>query len=101
MGLAPIHLFKVEIYKGVPLFSVLFYTTFYFLSFLFYFFLIVVTQLSAYYIYWWFLLIFLIILGALYIVSLLFDVNFIKAFFAYSTILNTINFLSLVLTNFS
>ena len=38
LGITPLHLFKVEVYKGIPLLSIFFYTT-YFFSVLFIFFL--------------------------------------------------------------
>jgi hypothetical protein len=45
----------------------------------------------------WFIFIGFVIVGGLYILFLFFDVNFIKAFFAYSTIINTYSLLLILL----
>jgi len=37
LGVAPFHLFKLEVYKGLPYMSIFFYTTFYLLVFIFFF----------------------------------------------------------------
>ena len=93
LGITPMHLFKIEVYKGLPFLSIFFYTTYYFIIFFFFFlytltdFLLVfntITQL--------FLSLFLL-LGGVYTISLLFDINLTKVFFTYSTVLNTFGFL--------
>jgi NADH:ubiquinone oxidoreductase subunit 2 (subunit N) len=33
IGFTPVHLFKIEVYKGLPFISIFFYTTYYFLVF--------------------------------------------------------------------
>lgn len=97
IGITPMHLFKIEIYKSIPFISIFFYTTVYFISY----FIFVCIILSEYLydlskivtvILWNYL-----ILGSLYLLFLIFDVNFMKAFFAYSTIANSINFLAIIL----
>nr|YP_010632227.1 ymf65 [Cryptocaryon irritans]WBP62343.1 ymf65 [Cryptocaryon irritans] len=92
VGLTPFHLFKIEIYKGIPFLSIFFYTTYYFLIFFLYFLILLASNLFSFYILVWFILVFFLIFGSLYIISLLFDLSFIKAFFAYSTVINSINF---------
>lgn len=99
LGLTPFHLFKIEVYKGLPYLSIFFYTTYYF-SILFIYFLLLLSDnlfvfISSYYIF----LVFLLSAGSLYIISLLFDVNFLKAFFAYSTIINTVGFLIIFISS--
>ena len=37
LGITPFHLFKVEVYKGVPFLSIFFYTTYYFVVFFLFF----------------------------------------------------------------
>ena len=94
MGLTPFHLFKIEVYKGLPLISILFYTTLFFFVY-FMFFVILWTHylpflklvLSVY-------LYVIIFIGGAYIMSLLFDVTALKSFFAYSTIINSLLFLT-------
>jgi hypothetical protein len=48
--------------------------------------------------YIWFFFCLFIVFGGFYIVILLFDINFLKAFFSYSTIINTYSLLCLVLS---
>lgn len=99
VGLTPLHLFKIEIYKGIPFLSIFFYTTYYFLVFFLYFSFILLHNLSSLFLYWWLYLLIIIIFGGFYTISLLFNINFIKAFFAYSTIVNCISFICLVFVN--
>jgi len=89
LGSAPLHLFKVEIYEGLPYVSILFYTTFYvsvFFLFLIYFFsnltLSIYINLIQVFIYF-------ILFGLIYVVfNSIFNIQTLKSFFAYSTILN-------------
>lgn len=100
LGIAPVHLFKVETYKGVPYLSILFYTTYYFVVVFFMFLCLldesIITFVSAYY----YLFLFFVSLGLIYIITLLFDVNYLKAFFAYSTVANSLGFLVLFVSRF-
>lgn len=43
LGLAPVHFYKIEIYKGLPFITILFYTIFFFLGFFLYFCLLMVS----------------------------------------------------------
>ena len=92
LGLAPVHLFKLEVYKGLPLQSILFYTTFYFWGFYaaFIWFFINVLQFVANE--WWIAISLLLLAGGVYSLSLFFNVLAVKAFFAYSTIFNVFLF---------
>jgi len=100
LGIAPIHLFKVETYKGIPYLSILFYTTYYFIVIFFMFLCLldenVISFLNAYY----YLLLLVVLVGLVYITTLLFDVNYLKAFFAYSTVVNSLGFLVLFISRF-
>jgi len=90
LGLTPLHLYKIELYQGIPFKTIFFYTTYFFLtfiSFFAYFLLFLFNYTSSY---WMLLITIFFILGVIYTISLLFDVNFIKAFFAYSTVINVI-----------
>ena len=99
IGVAPFHLFKIEIYKSIPYLSILFYTTYYISTFLFFLLYLLSSLYISLFVYIWFIFSFILIVGSIYIVSLLFDVNFIKAFFAYSTIINTTNFIIIIISN--
>ena len=94
LGITPLHLFKIEVYKGIPFLSIFFYTTYYFSVFFIFFVYVLSDLLSTFVIQYYLFLLFLLFLGSIYIITLLFDVNFIKAFFAYSTIINTVGFLT-------
>lgn len=93
LGITPFHLFKIETYKGLPLLSIFFYTTYYFVVF-FTFFLFLFSDFLCVFVNQYFLLFMLILFfGSFYVLILLFDVTFLKAFFTYSTVINTIGFL--------
>jgi NADH:ubiquinone oxidoreductase subunit 2 (subunit N) len=93
IGFTPLQLYKIEVYKGLPYIAIFFYTTFYFLVFFMFFILLLVLYLNSFVMYWWYLLLFIIVFGGVYIISLLFDINYIKAFFAYSTMVNSMGFI--------
>lgn len=99
IGLTPSHLFKIEIYKGIPFISIFFYTTFYFLSYFIFVTLMIQTYLNSFKSYYYYFLIIFITLGLLYVLFLLFDISFTKAFFAYSTVVNSITFMALLISN--
>ena len=99
VGIAPFHFFKIEVYKSIPYLSIFFYTTYYlsvFLLFLLYF---ISNLYIGFFMYMWFIFLILLVLGSIMLITLLFDINLIKSFFAYSTIINTINFVIIMLTN--
>ena len=99
MGITPFHLFKVEVYKGLPFLSIFFYTTYYFVVF-FMFFMFLLSDLLVFFVNQYFLFLTIILFfGCIYVIVLLFDINFLKAFFTYSTIINTIGFLTIFLAN--
>lgn len=99
LGITPFHLFKVEVYKGIPFLSIFFYTTYYFVVF-FIFFLFLILDLMAFFVnQYFFFLTLILFVGILYVVVLLFDVSFLKVFFTYSTVINTIGFLIAFIAN--
>jgi hypothetical protein len=98
LGLTPFHLFKVEVYKGLPYLSIFFYTTYYFIILFLFFMFLLSDYLYSFTIYYYLFLILLVVLGSFYILFLMFDVNFLKAFFTYSTIINTVGFLTVFIS---
>ena len=99
LGIAPLQVFKVEVYNGLPLLSIFFYTVYYFLIF-FTFFIFFLTRMVVAYTYISNLIIYLfLIIGIFYVISLLFDITQLKTFLTYSTVLNSIGFLILILVN--
>lgn len=93
IGLTPVHLYKLEVYKGLPYITIFFYTTFYFLVFFLFFFLLLLNYIGVFILTYWYLLIVFILLGIFYTMNLLFNVNLLKIFFAYSTIINSLGFI--------
>ena len=99
LGITPFHLFKIEVYKGLPFLSIFFYTTYYFVVF-FIFFIFLLSDLLVFFVNQYFLFLTLVLfIGCIYIIVLLFDVSFLKAFFTYSTIINTVGFLTIFIAN--
>lgn len=98
LGFTPIQLYKIEIYKGLPFISIFFYTSYFFFVFFLLFLIIFYFYISSLLISSWLITSILIILGILYSFSLLFDVTYLKAFFAYSTIINSLAFLTMAIT---
>jgi hypothetical protein len=94
LGLTPFHLFKVEVYKGLPYLSIFFYTTYYFVVLFIFFIFLLSDYLFSYITLYYLFLVFLLVCGSFYIIFLMFDVNLLKAFFTYSTVINTVGFLT-------
>lgn len=99
IGISPIHLFKIEIYKGIPFISIFFYTTFYFTAYFIFFSILIYQHINSFKSFFILPITIFLIVGILYIISLLFDTNFTKAFFAYSTIANSLSFICLLLSS--
>lgn len=99
LGLSPYQFFKIETYKGIPLFTIVNYTTLYLCVYIYFFLQLVIVQLAALksvsssYM--------LIFLGfsTVYLVSLLFDTKNFKAFLSYSTLVTVTNMLVVILIN--
>lgn len=98
IGMTPLHLYKLEIYKGLSYVAIFFYTTFYFLAFFMFFILLIFTYLTSIILYYWYFYFILLIFGILYCISLLFNVSLVKVFFAYSTIVNSMSFICAILS---
>ena len=101
IGFTPVHLYKIEIYKGLPFFAIFFYTTYYFLVFFMFFILLILLFLESFSVYWLYILSLIVVFGLLFVISLLFGVNYIKAFFAYSSVVNSIGFLVIIISLFN
>jgi hypothetical protein len=93
IGLTPLNLYKLEVYKGLPYISIFFYTTFYFLVFFLFFVLLILDYLGILILTYWYIFICFLLLGVFYTINLLFNVNLLKVFFAYSTIINSLGFI--------
>lgn len=99
LGVTPFHLFKIEIYKGIPYLSIFFYTTYYFIVLFLFLLFLLSDYLSIFIPHYYLFSIIILFVGFIYVIILLFDVNFLKAFFAYSTIINTVGFLTVFISD--
>lgn len=89
-GIAPLHLFKIEVYRGLPFFTIFIYTFLYFLSFFLYFIYMVHWLLPHILYYNTYFLELIIIFGVLYLSATLFSNRHLKTFLALSSILNSL-----------
>lgn len=99
LGIAPLQVFKVEVYNGLPLLSIFFYTVYYFLVFFTFFAFFLFQMTISFILVSNFIMYLFLWVGIFYIISLLFDITQLKTFLTYSTVLNSIGFLILVLVN--
>lgn len=97
LGLSPYQFFKIETYKGIPLYMVIVYTTLYlavYIYFFSFFFLVQVPYIRTFV--GVFVLCFLTF-SVFYLVNLLFDTKNFKAFLSYSTLITIINLFIMIL----
>lgn len=97
LGISPFHMYKIEIYKGLPLVSLFFYTTFYFLIYWFFFFVFIFFFFYSHKFILSVIILVIFFLSIAYLISVLFDGFIIKMFLSLSTILNSLNFIILLL----
>jgi hypothetical protein len=98
LGMTPVHLYKIEIYKGINFISIFFYTTFYFLIFFLFFLVLVLLNLNSFNSIISYIISFIILFGSFFVISLIFDISHVKAFLAYSSIINSLSFLVITLS---
>lgn len=98
VGVAPTHLFKLEVYKGLPYYTIFMYTIVYLVIYLFFFIQIFLINLGNLYILISPAIFLILILGALFLAINLFNNSCLKSFFAYSGIINVLVFLNLTLS---
>ncbi len=97
LGLSPYQFFKIETYKGIPLFSVIVYTTIYLVIYVYFFAYLYIYQvpkirqfINPY-------AMVVLLISVSYLLSLLFDTKNFKAFLSYSTLVTVVNLLVVVL----
>lgn len=98
LGLSPYQFFKIETYKGIPVYTVIVYTTLYLAVYIYFFIYLFIYQVpfirdstNMY-------VLMFVALSVLYVFSLLFDTKNFKAFLSYSTLITVLNILLVVLT---
>lgn len=97
LGLAPYQFFKIETYKGIPLFVVVVYTTIYLVVYVYFFIHLFFTQLPAVRDFVGSYLFFALLFSVGYLISLLFDTKNFKAFLSYSTLITVSNLLIILI----
>lgn len=89
-GIAPLHLFKIEVYRGLPFFTIFIYTFLYFLSFFLYFIYMVHWLMPHVLYYNTYILEVAVVYAVLYLSATLFSNRHLKTFLALSSILNSL-----------
>lgn len=97
LGLSPYQFFKIETYKGIPLFIIVIYTSLYFVSYIYFFLFLCVYQLPAVRVFGSTYMMLALICSVLYLISLLFDTKNFKAFLSYSTLITVSNIFFIIL----
>jgi hypothetical protein len=96
-GLSPYQFFKIETYKGIPLYMIVVYTTLYLVIYIYFFSYLYINQIPNIKNFIGMFVIIFISISMFYLVSLLFDTKNFKAFLSYSTLITIINIFIIVL----
>jgi len=97
IGFTPLHLYKIEVYKGLTFISIFFYTTIYFLVYFSYFLLFLFFYFNSFSNFIFTFLLFVSLFSFIYLIVFMFDINYSKSFFAFSTISNSLVFVLIAL----
>jgi NADH:ubiquinone oxidoreductase subunit 2 (subunit N) len=97
LGLSPYQFFKIETYKGIPLYIIIVYTTIYLVTYIYIFLFLFLYQLNSLREFVGSYVLFILTVNLLYLVSLLFDTKNFKAFLSYSTLITLSNILVIIL----
>lgn len=98
-GAAPFHTYKVYMFSGLPLYSLVIYTSLFYLTYLSYFAYLIPTIVLPYSNLSTLVIIVVTVLGLLYLTNDLFTNRYLKAFFALSSSLNAVMLLLVLLSN--
>lgn len=97
LGLSPYQFFKIETYKGIPLYMVIVYTTLYLVVYIYFFSFFFVVQVPQIRTFVGTFVLFFLTLSVFYLVNILFDTKNFKAFLSYSTLITIINLFIIIL----
>lgn len=89
LGLPPFFFFKVEIYKGLPLFVTFFYSVFFFFNYLAAFFFLFFVFFSSFFLYFSFFLFFFVPMFVVFFFFYLTTYDNLNCFFSISSIINS------------
>ena len=97
LGLSPYQFFKIETYKGIPLYMIIVYTTLYLIVYVYFFSFFFIIQLPTLRNFIGIFTLFFLTISVFYLVNLLFDTKNFKAFLSYSTLITIVNLLIIIL----
>lgn len=96
LGVSPFFVFKLEIYKGLPLYNIFFYSTSFFIIFFTTFFLVFFYYLPVIAIYLKFFITLFVFVIIFLVIFFIFDSAILRNFFAFSSLINSINLFILI-----
>lgn len=97
LGMSPYQFFKIETYKGIPLYMVIVYTTLYLAVYIYFFSFFFTIQVPYIRTFIGIFVLFFLTFSVFYLVNLLFDTKNFKAFLSYSTLITIINLFVMIL----
>ena len=97
LGLSPYQFFKIETYKGIPLYMIIVYTTLYLIVYVYFFSFFFIIQLPTLRNFIGIFTLFFLTISVFYLINLLFDTKNFKAFLSYSTLITIVNLLIIIL----
>lgn len=97
LGLSPYQFFKIETYKGIPLYMIIVYTTLYLIVYIYFFSFFFIVQVPQVRTFVGVFVLFFLTFSVFYLVNLLFDTKNFKAFLSYSTLITIINLFIIIL----
>ena len=98
-GAAPFHTYKVYMFNGLPLYSVIIYTSLFYITYLSYFAYIIPVIILPYSNLSVLIILSVTVLGLVYLTNDLFANRYLKAFFALSSALNAVMLTLLLISN--
>lgn len=97
-GAAPFHLYKVSVYKGIPLFSVIVYTFIFYLTYMMYFSYLIPVLVHTTGILTTLFMLFTLTVGTIYLTTALYNNRNLKTFLALSSSINAITILLILIS---
>lgn len=97
LGIAPYQFFKIEVYRGVPLFMLIIYTILYLIIYIYFFMFLFLVQIPLLRDFTGVYILGATVFAVFYLFSLLFDTANFKAFLSYSTLINVINIFVIII----
>lgn len=97
-GAAPFHLYKVSVYKGIPLFSVIVYTFIFYLTYMMYFSYLVPILVHTTGMLTSLFMLFTLVVGTIYLTTALYNNRNLKTFLALSSSINAITILLILIS---